>query len=119
MKEYLPRDCGVRMGDGTVGPRTGSDAEDYQWGLERFLEEARILARFDHRNLVRVHRVIEAWGTAYMVMEYVKGRTLKEEVKAAGPLSESRLLSMLWALTDDCRQCTGRTCCTATSLRTT
>ena len=100
VKEYLPRDCGVRMGDGTVGPRTGSDAEDYQWGLERFLEEARILARFDHRNLVRVHRVIEAWGTAYMVMEYVKGRTLKEEVKAAGPLSESRLLSMLWALTD-------------------
>ena len=100
VKEYLPRDWGTRRSDGTVGPRTGSDAEDYRWGLERFLEEARILARFDHRNLVRVHRVFEALGTAYMVTEYVEGRTLKKEVEAVGSLSEARVREVLDALMD-------------------
>ena len=95
VKEYLPRYWGTRRGDGTVGPRTGSDIEDYRWGLVRFLEEARILARFDHRHLVRVYRVFEARGTAYMVMEYVEGRTLEEEVEASGPLSERRVRELL------------------------
>ena len=63
VKEYLPRDWGTRLRDGTIGPRTGADAEDYQWGLTRFLEEARMLAQFDHPNLVRVYRVFEARGT--------------------------------------------------------
>ena len=100
VKEYLPRDWGTRQRDGTIGPRTGADAEDYEWGLTRFLEEARILARFDHPNLVRVHRVFEARGTAYMVMEYVEGRTLKEEVKETGPLPEERVREVLAALTE-------------------
>ena len=97
VKEYLPRDWGVRRGDGTVGPRTGADAEDYRWGLERFLEEARILARFDRRNLLRVYRVFEARGTAYMVTEYVEGRTL---AAGAGPLPEARVREVLAALAD-------------------
>ena len=45
VKEYLPRDWGMRRRDGAIGPRTGADAEDYQWGLTRFLDEARVLAR--------------------------------------------------------------------------
>ena len=100
VKEYLPRDWGTRRPDGTIGPRTGGDAEDYRWGLERFLDEARILARFDHRHLVRVYRVFEARGTAYMVTEYVEGRTLAAELEAAGPLPESRVREVLFALTD-------------------
>ena len=100
VKEYLPRDWGTRRKDGTIGPRTGGDEEDYQWGLERFLDEARILARFDHRHLVRVHRVFEARGTAYMVTEYVEGRTLAAEFKDEGPLAETRVREVLLALTD-------------------
>ena len=100
VKEYLPRDWGTRRGDGTIGPRTAGDTEDYRWGLERFLEEARILARFDHPHLVRVYRVFEAYGTAYLVTEYVEGRTLTAEVDAEGPLSEARVRDMLAALTD-------------------
>ena len=100
VKEYLPRDWGVRRGDGMIGPRTGAVVEDYRWGLERFLEEARTLARFDHRHLLRVHRVFEARGTAYMVMEYVEGRTLKKEVEASGPLPEARVREVLAALTE-------------------
>ena len=84
VKEYLPRDWGTRLRDGTIGPRTGADAEDYQWGLTRFLDEARILAQFDHPNLVRVYRVFEAQGTAYMVTEYVEGRTLSAALQSVG-----------------------------------
>ena len=100
VKEYLPRDWGTRRGDGTIGPRTEADSADYRWGLDRFLDEARILAQFDHRNIVRVYRVFEARGTAYMVTEYVEGQTLAAEVEATGPLSEARVREVLDALTD-------------------
>ena len=99
VKEYLPREWGTRRQDGTVGPWTGGNTEDYQWGLERFLDEARILARFKHPHIVQVHRVFEALGTAYMVMEYVEGRTLASQVEAAGALSEDRVREVLDGLT--------------------
>ena len=100
VKEYLPRDWGTRQRDGTIGPRTGADAEDYEWGLTRFLEEARILARFDHPNLVRVYRVFEAAGTAYMVTEYVEGETLAAGLKESGPWAEPQVRELLDALTE-------------------
>ncbi len=100
VKEYLPRDWGTRQRDGTIGPRTGADAEDYEWGLTRFLEEARILARFDHPHLVRVYRVFEAQGTAYMVTEYVEGRTLAAGLKESGPWPEPQVRELLDALTE-------------------
>ena len=99
VKEYLPQNWGTRREDGTVGPRTGSDAEDYRWGLARFLDEARMLARFKDPHIVQVHRVFEAGGTAYMVMEYVEGRTLASVADAEGPLGESRVREVLEALT--------------------
>ena len=100
VKEYLPRDWGTRLGDGTIGPRTGADAEDYQWGLTRFLDEARVLAKFDHPHLVRVYRVFEAQGTAYMVTEYVEGQTLSAALQASGPWPEGQVRELLEALTD-------------------
>ena len=100
VKEYLPRDWAARRGDGTIGPRTGADAEDYEWGLTRFLEEARILARFDHPHLVRVYRVFEAQGTAYMVTEYVEGETLAAGLKESGPWPEPQVRELLDALTE-------------------
>ena len=69
VKEYFPMDWGTRRTDGTMGPRTTAAAKDYAWGLERFVDEARALARLDHASIVKVHRVVEAGGTAYMVME--------------------------------------------------
>ena len=98
IKEYLPREWGARRADGSVGPRSSSHEKDYRWGLARFLDEARTLARLDHARIVRVHRVIEAWGTAYMVMEYVEGRNLEEALRAEGPWPESRVRALLEAL---------------------
>ena len=101
VKEYLPRDWGTRRADGSIGPRSVSDAKDYQWGLDRFLSEARILAKLEHPHIVRVHRIITAaYGTAYMVMEYVEGRSLREELVAEGTLPETRVRTILAALMD-------------------
>lgn len=100
IKEYLPRDWGSRRADGSVGPRSASDVQDYQWGLDRFLAEARILAQLEHPHIVRAHRVISAaQGTAYMVMEYVEGQSLREELATEGTLSEARVRHILRALT--------------------
>ena len=103
VKEYLPWECGSRRADGGVGPRSAAHAKDYGWGLSRFLEEARALARFDHPNVVRVYRVFEALGTAYLVTEYVEGPegqawSLADEMESAGPLSESRVRGLVEAL---------------------
>ena len=76
LKEYLPRDFATRLTGSTVVPNSRADAADYQWGLERFLDEARTLARFDHPHLNKVHRFFEANGTAYLVLEYINGQTL-------------------------------------------
>ena len=99
IKEYLPRDWGARGPDGDVDPRSATHAKDYRWGLDRFLEEARVLARLHHAHIVQVHRVIEACGTAYMVMEYVKGRSLAAALRSDGSWTEARVLALLDALT--------------------
>ena len=98
IKEYLPLEWAGRRADGSVGPRSASQAQDYEWGLARFLDEARTLARLDHVRIVRVYRVLEAWGTAYMVMEYVAGRNLEEALKADGPWPEERVRGLLESL---------------------
>ena len=76
LKEYLPRDFATRTANSTVVPNSSADATDYRWGLDRFLDEARTLARFDHPHLNKVHRFFEANGTAYLVLEYIDGQTL-------------------------------------------
>ena len=105
VKEYLPLMFGTRRRDGTVGPKSGTDAgEDYRWGLSRFLKEGQKLAQCDHPHVVKVYRDLEAWGTAYLVMEYVEGpdgraQSLKDELVAAGTLPVSRVRAILDALT--------------------
>ena len=77
VKEYLPTAWAVRLFDDTVTPRTAFDEDDFQWGLQRFMDEARTLAQFQHAYIVRVLRIIPLNGTAYMVMDRVPGRDMK------------------------------------------
>ena len=76
IKEYLPADLATRESDLSVVPQTSQAAADFQWGLERFLDEACTLARFQHPNIVRVHHFFEAHSTAYIAMDYVEGEDL-------------------------------------------
>ncbi|XXY45169.1 protein kinase [Sorangium sp. So ce269] len=46
--------------------------------IERFLDEARATARCRHENIVVIHEVDEIHGCPYLVLEYIKGRTLRE-----------------------------------------
>jgi serine/threonine protein kinase len=100
IKEYLPSDIAIRVEDSTVHPRSGGAAESFRWGLRRFLDEARVLAAFQHRNIVRVLRFFEANNTAYMVMEYESGEALRDWVTRHRPLPEARLLRLVDALLD-------------------
>ncbi|MFB1490334.1 MULTISPECIES: hypothetical protein [unclassified Thiocapsa] len=57
---------------------SGQAGEQFAYGLERFLEEARALARFDqHPGIVTVKSFFRAHGTGYCAMDYVEGLTLK------------------------------------------
>ncbi len=91
LKEYFPSGLAARReGDTTIEPRTRSDHESYNYGLKRFLDEARTLAKFQNRNIVRVNSFLEANGTAYLVMDYEEGRTLGEVLKQLGTLDRQQ-----------------------------
>ena len=100
IKEYLPSDIATRTGDNSVVPQASQFQDDFEWGLERFLDEARTLARFDHRNIIKVYRFFEAHGTAYIVMEYAEGETVSAFLERKGTLKESELKTILYPLLD-------------------
>ena len=98
IKEYLPSDLATREQDLSVVPQAAQSASDFHWGLERFLDEARILARLQHPNIVRVHHFFEAHSTAYIAMDYVEGEDLSAYLTRKGTLSEDELKGILHPL---------------------
>ena len=100
VKEYLPSDLATREYDLSVVPQSSQIASDFKWGLDRFIDEARILARFHHPNIVRVHHFFQAHSTAYIVMEYAEGETLSAFLERKGTLKEAELKAILYPLLD-------------------
>lgn len=100
LKEYLPIDLVLRESDHSVQPITDNRAQMYRWGLERFVAEARALARFKHPHIVQVHTVFEANNTAYMVMAYEQGDDLETLFSANRYLNETDLLALVFPLLD-------------------
>ena len=78
IKEYFPGQLAVREATTLVHPRSSREAEIYEFGRNRFLQEARILAVCEHPNIVGVRRVIEANNTAYMALNFVRGMSLEQ-----------------------------------------
>ena len=78
LKEYVPATLAMRAPDGSVVPRLPRFAEFFDKGLQSFINEARLLGTFEHPSLVRVYRFWGENNTAYMVMPYYEGITLKK-----------------------------------------
>ncbi len=100
VKEYLPADFACRSSDRSVTPRSPQHLDIYQSGLDSFLHEARTLATFRHPNIVRVARFFEAHQTAYIVLEYERGQSLKTWWPEHSKLPEQELLALLQPLLD-------------------
>ncbi|MFA7240276.1 MAG: serine/threonine-protein kinase [Sulfuricellaceae bacterium] len=101
IKEYFPNELAVRDENLNVLPKSPDCEETYRWGLDRFLQEAQLLARFNHPNIVRVLRFFEANDTAYMMMQYEDGESLDDKLKKAGaPPDEDYLQRILFPLLD-------------------
>lgn len=100
IKEYMPSDFALRADGSRVTAKSTSATNDYQWGLSRFLEEARILAKFRHPNIIEIHQIFEANETAYIVMEYAEGETLAQHLDRVGLLNEASMAVVLSPLLD-------------------
>lgn len=97
IKEYFPRRYAMRMpGRADLQIYAGSSAEIFQTELEKFIKEARTLARFGTLDsIVSVKDFFYENETGYMVMEYVEGETVKQLVNKEGrmePLAVLRLM---------------------------
>jgi serine/threonine protein kinase len=100
LKEYMPSSLAARVGSTQVQPRSQRHRDTFEAGLKSFVNEAKLLAHFDHPSLVKVYRFWEANGTAYMVMPFYQGITVKDAVRAMPePPDEAWLLTLLQPLT--------------------
>ncbi|MCZ2440605.1 MAG: hypothetical protein LC119_10585 [Burkholderiales bacterium] len=99
VKEYLPADLARREGATQVLPRRIEDEERFAQGLRAFLDEGKFLSRVRDPGLVTVYGSWEENGSAYMAMDLVAGRNLKETMQARGrPPREPALRALLQPL---------------------
>ncbi|WP_151637683.1 serine/threonine-protein kinase [Noviherbaspirillum aerium] len=81
LKEYMPSGMAARTQMRQVTVRSRQYEDTFVTGLKSFINEARLLARFDSPSLVKVYRFWEENGTAYMAMPFYDGVTLKQAYK--------------------------------------
>ena len=97
IKEYMPSAFATRHSDRYQVTLTGKTDADYQNGMKRFLDEAKILAKLQNTpNIVTVQNYFQENNTAYFVMEYVEGVNLKTYLSSqGGRVSWERALELL------------------------
>ncbi|HUP30560.1 MAG TPA: serine/threonine-protein kinase [Usitatibacter sp.] len=81
IKEYLPSSLPLRTDGVEVIITDESNLAVFRHGLKCFFEEGRALAMISHANVVRVENFFRANETCYMVMQYVRGRTLQFHIQ--------------------------------------
>ena len=95
IKEYLPDGLAVRRDDTSVLPRSTADKATFGFGLSRFLDEAQMQSRLNEPSLVKIHQVLRANGTGYVVMDYVEGETLARILARRGTLPEEDMHAII------------------------
>jgi serine/threonine protein kinase len=91
IREFFPFGKCTRQ-HATVHPDGQVSPADYELARQKFLDEARILAKFHHPGIVQVYTTFEENNTAYFVMEYVEGKTLLSMVEARSALPEKEVV---------------------------
>ena len=102
VKEYLPRDKVARdVATLQVSVHVPEYETQFNFGLDQFLAEARMIAKFDHPNIVRVRNFFRAHGTAYLVMDYYEGRSLGDYLaQLEGTVNAEAAASLLLPVLD-------------------
>jgi len=101
IKEYYPSGFVTRemssTGSSTVQPFTGSQGEYFIQGREKFINEARILAKFFALpGIVSIKDFFQENGTAYISMEFIDGQTLKDYLAdMGGSLPAGRVFDLM------------------------
>ena len=99
VKEFYPREVVARssMDHTTVKLVNRDNTAQFQKGLNSFLEEANGLARFNNTDkIVNVYDFFEQNGTAYIVMEYLRGKPLSRYAKDhGGKISVSAAINVI------------------------
>jgi serine/threonine protein kinase len=91
-KEYCDRQRGT---SGVVFGTTGTNSELVERFKQKFLKEAKTIARLNHPNIVSILDIFTENGTAYYVMEYISGKSLDDVVKEEGAVTESRAVNYI------------------------
>lgn len=85
VKEYFPETMAGRDSSHSIVPYSGRSGEDFFYGKDAFLDEAKTLAQFNNSpNIIHVYSYFEENGTAYFAMEYAAGVTLQQYIKNKG-----------------------------------
>jgi serine/threonine protein kinase len=96
IKEYLPGELAIRVSNSTVRARSSDDQKVFNDGVYSFLEEARRVARVIHPNIMEVKKFFTMNGTAYIVLRYERGQTLKERLKTLkAPITEKTVRDIM------------------------
>lgn len=99
IKEYYPNGNANRNNTISLEVKSMISSEKneiFSKGRQRFLKEAQILAKFSNKNgIVSVRNCFEENNTAYIVMEYLDGITLKEHLKTIGKMSAEHAIRIL------------------------
>ncbi|MEG0427770.1 MAG: ankyrin repeat domain-containing protein [Akkermansia sp.] len=87
IKENLPFSFAYR--ESTTSTILATDKQSFEWSVNNFLQEAKILASLNHPNIVRIMRAFSSLNTAYFVMPYIEGISLdKFREKYEAPTEE-------------------------------
>lgn len=101
VKEFFIKDLCLRAEDSSYVsvPSTGSRAQADKY-RQKFVKEAHNIAQLDHPNIVKVMDVFEENGTEYYVMQYLNGGSLRDYMKAHGPMAEPLALRYVMQIAD-------------------
>ena len=101
IKEYFPKRYANRqIGNTIISNQSNDDQRVFKWGLKRFLDEAKALARLAHPNIIAVKKFFELNGTAYLVMDYCEGKPLDKYIEDGTSVSPLKIFQIYAALTN-------------------